>query len=364
MDDLSGMKLHHRVTTDIPGKKGQFWDVHTRFCKPVESSRFACCLAGKINARRLASLQTAFRLFFQRAQTDAYVTSGTLVGISLAFLQTIFFQHRKPHVLIDCIWYESASRFRHFLFSVALRLVSPAVSRFVVWASHELEDYPRAFGIRKDKLAYVHFWHTLGSYNLVTQDEGYVFAGGNWDRDYPTVLDVARKLPDIPFRIGTTRPEQLAGYEIPRNVEVKGYSPQGFRQAIASCRVMLVPMVKGVLHSGGQQTVLNAMYLGKSTIAYGQRWACDLITNGVNGYVVDYEEVEGVVAILRKLWDDPELYAGIAQRAAAEAAAWPPARSMDFIYRMALGLHSEQALGPAPAASLAEDSPVRSAVQD
>ena len=79
-----------------------------------------------------------------------------------------------------------------------------------------------------------------------------------------------------------------------RNVIVKGFSHEGFRQAIASCRIMLVPMMAGPLHSGGQQTVLNAMYMGKPTIAFGKRWAKDLIEDGDTGYIIDYRNHESL----------------------------------------------------------------------
>ena len=45
----------------------------------------------------------------------------------------------------------------------------------------------------------------------------------------------------------------------------------------------MIAMQGGLLHSGGQQTCLNAMFMGKPTIAVGRKWAIDLIEDGVDG---------------------------------------------------------------------------------
>ncbi|MFO0842173.1 MAG: hypothetical protein U0797_07190 [Gemmataceae bacterium] len=120
-----------------------------------------------------------------------------------------------------------------------LRLAARSVRRFVVWASHEVEDYARAFDLPPEKLEYVPFHTTLSDYSYEVRDDGYLFAGGNYDRDYPTLLEAVRDL-NAPTWIATTRPEQLAGVRSP-HVRVEGTSVAGFRQAMAargssSCR--------------------------------------------------------------------------------------------------------------------------------
>jgi glycosyltransferase involved in cell wall biosynthesis len=331
---MTNTKYH--VITDIPGSPDGFWGKNTIYCKPWQATGLLCKIFGKNTARRAAGAATAIKLLSKRSKTDAYITSGTLIGISFALLQTLFFWNRKPHVLIDCIWYQSRNRLRNRTFSLALIMASPSVTKFVVWASHELEDYPKAFGIDPSKFEFVHFWHTLSGYNFKIRDEGYVFAGGNWDRDYKTVIETARKLPEIPFRIGTTRPEQLDGLDIPPNIAVKGYSHEGFRRAMASSRIVLVPMERGLLHSGGQQTVLNAMYMGKPTIAIGHRWASDLIENNINGYIIDYKDTDSLVEVILTLWDNARIRKKVSQKAIETGKSWPPERSLDIICHIAL----------------------------
>jgi hypothetical protein len=189
------------------------------------------------------------------------VTDGGSSGILFAWLQALCPWGRKPHVVIDCLWYRSPSSLRHWLKGLRLRLAARSVQNFAVWASHEVDDYAEAFGLPREKLHYVPFHITLTDYEYEVGDQGYLFAGGNFDRDYPTLVEAVRGL-DLPVWIATTRPEQLAGVEIPPHVRIEGTSTAGFRQAIAGAKLTVVPMAPGLLHSGGQQTCLNAMYMG------------------------------------------------------------------------------------------------------
>lgn len=323
------------VLTDIYGRENTFWANNTRYCERSSLPKYASTLLGKGGARRIAEILSAIKLFSKRSSADAYITSGDLAGIVLALLQRLFPKNRIPHVLIDCLWYKSESQFKAYLFSRILKISSPAVSKFVVWATHELQDYPEAFGLDVQKFEYVPFWHTLGGYEFEILDERFVFAGGNYDRDYGMVLKAAQNLPEVEFRIGTTRAEQLESFTIPPNVKVIGYTPDGFRQAIASCSIMLVPMAKGLLHSGGQQTVLNAMYMGKPTIAVGRKWARDLIEDHVDGFIVDYADSESMTRLISSLWHNLDECEKISQKAIQVGQKRSPESSLRKIHEIA-----------------------------
>src|SRR5262249_32951763 len=165
-------------------------------------------------------------------------------------------------------------------------------------------------------------------------DDGYVFAGGNYDRDYPTLIEAVRPL-TVPVWIATTRAEQLAGVAIPPNVRVEGTSPAGFRQAMAAAKLVVVPMQGGLLHSGGQQTCLNAMWLGKPTIAVGRRWAADLMEDAVHGLIVDYGDVVSLRRAVHWVLDNPEEAAAMARRGQVHAQQFTTRRCMETIHRLA-----------------------------
>ncbi len=135
-----------------------------------------------------------------------------------------------------------------------------------------------------------------------------------------------------PTWIATTRPDLLRGVDVPAHVRVEGTTAEGFREAMAAARVVVVPMQPGTLRSGGQQTCLNAMLLGKPTIAVGRRWAVDFIDDGVHGLIVDYEDPEGLRQAVRRLLDDPEAARRIGAAARERAASFTTARCMEAVY--------------------------------
>src|SRR5205814_2166850 len=103
----------------------------------------------------------ALRMFLKRGRADGVVTDGGASGVLFAFLQAIVPRGRKPHVMVDCNWYESPSAWKHWLKAKRLQFAARSVTRFVVWASHEVEDYARVFGLPPEKLEYVPFHTTL-----------------------------------------------------------------------------------------------------------------------------------------------------------------------------------------------------------
>jgi glycosyltransferase involved in cell wall biosynthesis len=321
------------VLTDIPGKPGRFWGDHTTFVGPSAPPRFLLRLVGRSWAYNLTGALAALRLFARRRHCRGVVTDGGASGVLFAWLQALVPWGRKPHVLVDCNWYQSPRPLAAWLKGLRLRLAAKSVHAFVVWASHEVEDYARAFGMPPEKLRYVPFHTTLHDYEYEVRDEGYLFAGGNYDRDYPTLVEAVRGL-EVPTWIATTLPEQLRGVSLPAHVRVEGTSAAGFRQALAGARLVVVPMRKGLLHSGGQQTCLNAMVLGKPTIAVGRKWALDLIEDGVTGLVVDYEDPAGLRAAIEWVLDHPEAARAMAERGRAHASSFTTHRTMQTVYEI------------------------------
>jgi glycosyltransferase involved in cell wall biosynthesis len=323
------------ILTDIPGKPGRFWGDHTTFVGPNKPPAWLLRLAGTRWAYNLTGMTAGLRMFARRRHCQGVVTDGGASGMLFAWLQSLFPWGRKPHVLIDCLWYEPPSRWGRWFKALRLRLAARTAHRFVVWASHEVEDYARAFGLRREQLQYIPFHHTLRDYQFEVRDDGYLFAGGNYDRDYRTLIEAVRDL-DIPVWIATQRRQLLAGLSWPDHVRVEGTTPAGFRQAMAGAKLVVVPMQKGLLHSGGQQTCLNAMFLGKPTIAIGHRWATDFITDGEDGLIVDYEDHKSLRNAIHWILDHPEAARRMGERARARAAWFTTERCMRAVYDLVL----------------------------
>jgi glycosyltransferase involved in cell wall biosynthesis len=334
------MECDMEVVTNVPGKPGGFWHGHTTLVGPTRPPQWLCRCLGSSWAGRLSNIFVALRLFWWRSPGRCFVTGGGLDGLIFAALQTLLAREHCSHVLVDCNWYLSPTRLGRWLRRRQIQWAARSVEKFVVWASHEVEDYAREFGVAPDKFVYVPFHTTLDFYEFAVADDGYLFAGGNYDRDYPRLVEAVRTL-DVPVWIATTRPEQLAGVAIPAHVSVKGTTAAGFRQALAAAKLVVVPMQDGLLHSGGQQTCLNAMWLGKPTIAVGRRWAVDLMEDGAHGLIVDYGDVAGLRRAIGWVLENPHEAEQLARRGRAHAQQFTTRHCMETIHRLAQRLSAD-----------------------
>jgi glycosyltransferase involved in cell wall biosynthesis len=299
-----------RVLTTIPGRPEKFWGMNTT----LADRRCARLLHARMHPvhRHVLALIVAVKMLVTRRDFDVLVVDGGPIGQWFTWLQSLLYFGRKPTLMIDCLWYVDSNSLVQRLKRLHKKLSALSVDRFLVWARHEIRDYSREFGISESKFAYVPFHITLEDYSFEEKDEEYVFAGGNGDRDYRVLVDAAQGT-DIPVFIATTDMNLLAGATIPPNVTVRGVTHEEFRQRMAECRIAVVPMRGGLLHSGGQQTFLNSMYLGKPTVVVGTRVAEGYIDDGVNGIVVESGDVPGLRQALLSLWNSRELRSRIGE---------------------------------------------------
>jgi len=313
-----------------------FWGDHSTFVGSFQPPFWLLKLIGKARAYNAMGLVSSLRLIARRRHHLGVVTDGGASGLLFAAMQFLVPWGRKPHVMIDCLWYESPGRLAMGLKRLVRQIAARSGTRFVVWANHEVEDYSRAFGIPRERLVYVPHYYSLDGYEYTIRDEGYLFAGGNGDRDYRTLIEAVRPL-DVPTWIATTNQESVRGIEIPAHVRVQGTTHAGFRQASAGARLVVIAMQGGLLHSGGQQTCLNAMMMGKPTIAVGVRWARDLISDGEDGLTVDYADVDGLRRTIAWVLGNPVEARQMGERARAKAEQLPSRRAMERIYELILG---------------------------
>ncbi|EPR37226.1 hypothetical protein dsx2_1169 [Desulfovibrio sp. X2] len=322
-----------KILTTVAGRQGKFWGSRTQVADP----RCVDVLQSPMSPKRrhLLALAVAWRMYRMRGAYDVAVIDGGPIGQWFSWMQSLLPFPRVPTLMIDCLWYRDGRPLVQWLKRLHKRLSARSVDRFLVWARHEVAEYAREFGIPEEQFAYQPFHITLESYDFDVRDEGFVFAGGNGDRDYRVLVEAARGLP-IPVFIATTAKESLAGLELPPNVTVQGVSHEEFRRRMATCRVAVVPMRGGLLHSGGQQTFLNSMYLGKPTIVVGPRVAEGYVEHGRDGLVVDYGDAAGLRAALLGLWQDEGLRARLAEAGRGRVSSMTTEEFMKDIYRHAM----------------------------
>nr|WP_279342521.1 glycosyltransferase [Geotalea sp. SG265] len=148
-----------------------------------------------------------------------------------------------------------------------------------------MADYSRVFRLPREKFCFVPYHTTIEADRYPSVQGDYIFSGGNFARDYATLALAVRGL-DIPVVIACSNNDALKGINFPSNVQVVGVSHHRFMELMAGSHINVVCLRKGLLHSGGQQTFLNAMALGKPVIVTDPEGARGYVEDGVDGLLV------------------------------------------------------------------------------
>ncbi len=309
------------LLTNIPVPPDCYWGRVSEACSLSPRGRRRLHALGPIG-RLLGACHVAVQMLRRRRRFVAAVVASDTSGNLFALLQSLLPFRPIPTVMIDCLWYLPTSRIGRWLKALQLRLESRSIAHFVVWASHEVEDYARAFGIPKERFAFIPFHVTLTGYRYAVRDGGYVFSGGNGDRDYAALVRAVRDLP-IPVTVATSNLAAFGGESVPAHVQVRRCGHVEFRELMAGASLVVVPMQRGLLHSGGQQTYLNAMAMGKPVIVLGAPGARDYIADGREGIILEHGDSDGLGAAIVRLRARPEVACALGEAAQARIRGGP-----------------------------------------
>ncbi len=313
-----------KLTEVLPATSDMWWERALGFARLPEF------------ARRSRTLRRVWALFCEAPRFEAVVTLGDLEGLAFAALQRLRGRRRQVHVMYDCLWY-GGGRLRRAWMRFCLR----TVDRCIVWASVECERYSRAYGVPREKFLYVPHHHTLHHFNVKAGDQGFVFTGGNADRDYGLFLDAVREL-DVACVLATNRSQLLDGLKVLPNVQVRSLSAPEFRQCMADARIVVMPMRATLLHAGAQQSILNAMLLGKPVVLTDPEGGSDYIENGKTGVLVPYGDTTALQQAIRFLLEHPDEAHAMGERARLAAAPLTTQRCNELIWADALRLAEDR----------------------
>jgi glycosyltransferase involved in cell wall biosynthesis len=294
MMDSSSQDAPLKILTNHWGQKiSPAWKAVTTYVAPAGSDF-------------LSSLKVAIRLYAMRTNYHCVVLGAGRSDTLFALLQSCLPFRRIPCVKIDCLWSRHPSPSRHLLKKITLKIVSRTLDRFVVWSAREIYSFSEAFDLPTDKFVFIPYHTTFVEYLDPVPTEGdYIFSGGNSERDYKTLIQAVRGLP-VKLLIASTTPGIPPEVSIPDNVDLTGYTHEEYVRAMASCLLCIVPLAPGLLRSAGQQTFLNAMWLGKPTIVTDPEGAGDYISHGVDGLLVPPNDPVALRDAIVLLLNDPQ----------------------------------------------------------
>lgn len=190
-----------------------------------------------------------------------------------------------------------------------------SIDRFVVFSTVERALYAKTFSLPAEKFDVV-LWGVRPP-DIDTAEPpfvagAYVCAIGGNARDYRTLIEAARRLPDVRFVV-VARPENFSSLAVPPNVTVYANLPyQTTMNVLAHSRFMALPLASSEVPCG-HVTLVAAMHLGKAMVITDSAGVRDYVHDGDNALAVAAGSADDMAAAIKRLWDDPALCASLGE---------------------------------------------------
>lgn len=240
-----------------------------------------------------------------------------LTTFAFAFWQTLLFQRRPRHVVLQFIMREKSASIASRTKYAFMKWCFSSLHRVVCSSRAEAEYYAEAFNWPQHKTAFVPF-HTSESITPLhdTPDVPFVLAAGRTFRDYPTLL---RAVEGSPHRVVIVAArESVDPGPRPTTIELLEDIPlTEFDRLVRTASVVVVPLNETHI-STGQLVMLHAMAAGRPVIATRTSGTVDYITHGENGLLVPPHDPRALRSAIDLVMGDSELKAslGVAARRA------------------------------------------------
>jgi glycosyltransferase involved in cell wall biosynthesis len=258
---------------------------------------------------------------------DVTFSTGDTVGLPLAILRQAGIA-RGPAVYAAIGLPERLARLRG---ARARRLTADALRRMEVilaYSRYEIDVLRRELGAGSTRFEFVPFGVDTRFFAPVASepDVDVVSVGADPHRDFPLLVRLAARRPDLRVRIVATAAEADALGSVPANVELETDVPfDRVRDALSSGRVVALP-VRENSYSGATTVLLQALALGKSVVVsrtaaiasgYG-------LEDGGNCLLVAPGDEGALAAAVGGLLRDEAAAAGLGRgaRALAEGFSW------------------------------------------
>jgi glycosyltransferase involved in cell wall biosynthesis len=275
----------------------------------------------------------------------AVFVTCTANGLVLAAFQCLASPFVRPrvHLVFDFLLEHRRRGLGGLIDGLKMALIKRCVDQCVVWGRADVDAYAKEYDLPRDRLHFHTFHITLEDYQFEIRDDGYIFAGGNYGRDYITFLDGLGPL-DVPILIATKLEGVKEYARRYQRVAVEFTTPSEFRQKMARSHMVVVPHDKRLLRTGGHQTILNAMWMGKTVVVSDLNSSEGYIENGVNGFAVPAGNPEALRNCVQFLLQNPALVKEVGARAQVKArqARFTTLSCMQSIYNVALKALAER----------------------
>lgn len=275
---------------------------------------------------------------------DVVISDGEQVGLPFAFLAGILRRRHARHVMIVHVL---STRSKLAVFR--LGRCDRAIDRYVVYCTAQRELLTQRLGVTEDKVVLMPFMVDTDFFSPRPAPAGrrpVICSAGLERRDYPTLIDALNGL-DVDVVIAAASPwsrqrNQLAGVEMPENVDVRQLDHFDLRDLYAESDVFVMPL-DDVDFQAGITAILEAMAMGLPVVVTRSSGQTDTIVDEENGlYVPPADSAALREAVVRLLEDRSE-----ASRLGTSGRNWVVRNADVWHYARSLGEVADEALAAA-----------------
>jgi glycosyltransferase involved in cell wall biosynthesis len=309
----------YKILSTLPYTKVDFW---TEVVTTIPYRRnFLSRWTSRLG---IPDLTVPIRLLRHAPRADVVLLAGGERGdVLYAALAGLLPWIRTPHIIVDAHWQKDEG-VAYLLQKLLLRLGNRLIVEVQPHSEEEIAIYHAVFAVPRSKLRAIPWSTSLLGYTVEPRKGDFILTGGMSFRDYPTFFAAIQQLP-FPVKVGlpanVSLKETMPGHAASPHLTIHtNWSNADYIAQTAQCRVFAMPIQPGLTRCTADQTILNAMGLGKVVVATDSIGSRAYITHGVNGFLVPESSVQDWVKTLTEVYQlsDRE-YERIGQQAAYDA---------------------------------------------
>jgi len=282
---------------------------------------------------RLCAFYQPLMLLLRTRRHDAVVTLSTRIGTFYGMIARLRPATKRPlHLLRD--FHLDFTRFADPLYQLRLQLVRlaiPGVDAFLATSSEESRLYSAIFGIEPWRIRF--YPDTAGgaymSWNKTLSEGDYVFAYGNSDRDFDTLM---RAAPDIKAKVVALSQSYKPSGPLPPGARLitKRVPRHELIELIARARAVVIP-IKDYYVAAGQNAMLEVLALSRPLVATRNVTVAEHARHEKDALLVPARDPLAMAQAVNRLLEDTEFARSLGRHGRETALAWPERQADIFL---------------------------------
>lgn len=302
-------KFHGKIGKDFPDTQFYGYNHLSQFDIEADARDQSDIVSSKLLRKVLGFRFTHFLTYFFVKDYDVVFGSSILYTL---FFQRIYKRNTK-FVLFNISLTRTLETNKGKLRFTIITWLLGAVDGVVCLASDQQDILEQMCPALKGKIYMVPLGIDVEFYKKIqAEKKDYILsAGRDGGRDYSTVIEIAKLIPERQFQIVCSRRNMRGIDNIPKNITIfYDIKPSELYQKYKEARAMLL-LTFGNLHDGsdcsGQTVLLETMATGTPTIVTEAKYLLDYVVDGEDALVVSPQDAQGAAEKLRSILADEEL---------------------------------------------------------